>query len=129
MVSASVLTIESEPPCVYFLLCFAPLIQGFWGESTGNGTHNGPVLLEGGCALDAGLVGSGADVDVVDAPVAGDGALLLRVGGRVVGAEVLDDVVLDERVLGPPVDGKVLGGKRLAMLFFFFRPGGVCIFY
>lgn len=68
---------------------------------------DGPVLLKGGRANDGGLVGAGADVDVVDAAVARHLALLASSRRRVVGAKVFDNVVLDERVLGPSVHGEV----------------------
>jgi hypothetical protein len=45
--------------------------------------------------------------NLVRGAVDGDGALVLRLRGRVVRAEVLDDIVLDEGVAGPAVDGKV----------------------
>jgi hypothetical protein len=68
---------------------------------------DGPVLLEGRRAVDRGLVGAGADGNVVGAAVDGDLALLLGVGRGVEGAKVLDNVVLDEGVAGPAVDGEV----------------------
>jgi hypothetical protein len=68
---------------------------------------NGPVLLKGLCAVDGGLVGASALGNLVRGAVGGDGTLVLRLRGRVVRAEVLDDVVLDQRVAGPAVDGKV----------------------
>jgi len=68
---------------------------------------DGPVLLEGPGALDGGLVGACAHVDVVCSSVTSDGALLLGAGGGVVGAEGFDDVILDERVGGPAVDGEI----------------------
>lgn len=49
---------------------------------------NGPVLLEGPGAVDRGLVGTGRDVDVVDAAVGREAALELGAGGGVVGAAV-----------------------------------------
>ena len=68
---------------------------------------NRPVLLKGRGAVNRGLVGAGALGNLVGATVDGDGALVLRLRGRVVRAEVLDDVVLDERVAGPAVNGEV----------------------
>jgi hypothetical protein len=68
---------------------------------------NRPVLLKGRGAVNRGLVGAGALGNLVRGAVDGDGALVLRLRGRVVRAEVLDDVVLDEGVAGPTVDGKV----------------------
>jgi hypothetical protein len=68
---------------------------------------NGPVLLKGLCAVNGGLVGAGALRNLVRGTVGGDGALVLRLRGRVVRAKVLDDVVLDQRVTGPAVDGEV----------------------
>lgn len=66
-----------------------------------------PVLLEGGGTLNRGLVGAGglekgvgAAVDLGRADGGGG-------GGRVVGAEGLDDVELDQRGLGPAVEGEV----------------------
>ena len=49
---------------------------------------DGPVLLESPGAVDRGLVGTGRDVDVVDAAVGGEAALELGAGARVVGAAV-----------------------------------------
>jgi hypothetical protein len=49
---------------------------------------DGPVLLESPGAVDRGLVGTGRDVDVVNAAVGGEAALELGAGARVVGAAV-----------------------------------------
>lgn len=68
---------------------------------------DGPVLLEGGGAVDGGLVGAGRDTELVGGAVGGDGAAVGGLRGGVVVAEVLDDVVLDEGVAGPAVDGEV----------------------
>ena len=57
-----------------------------------------PELLEGRGALDGRCVGALVGVDIVDAAVDGDRALLGGAGAGVVGAEVLDDVVFDQRV-------------------------------
>jgi hypothetical protein len=67
------------------------------GDGSGGalGLADGPVLLKGRGALDGGLVGAGAHVDVVGSSVAGDGSLLLGAAGGVVGAEGFDNVVLD----------------------------------
>lgn len=78
-----------------------------WREKLGK-TYDGPVLLEGGGSLNAGLVGTSADVDVIGAAVRGHLALLLGIGRRVVGAKVLNDVVLYKRVLRPAVHSEVL---------------------
>jgi hypothetical protein len=59
---------------------------------------DGPELLEGRGALDGRSVGALVGVDVVDAAVDGDRALLGGAGAGVVGAEVLDDVVFDQGV-------------------------------
>jgi hypothetical protein len=73
-----------------------------------------PVLVERRRALDRGLVDARAFVDVVRAPVGGDGALVGEPAGRVVRAEVLGDVVLDERVRRPALDGEVrVAGRRV----------------
>lgn len=71
------------------------------------GTYHGPKLLDGLRAVDARRVGVRRGVYVVDAAVGCDGAFLGGTGGRVVGAEAVDDVVLDERLAGPSVDGEV----------------------
>jgi hypothetical protein len=68
---------------------------------------NRPVLLKGRGAIDGRLVGTSSLGNLVRRAISGDGALVLGVGRRVVGAEVLNDVVLDERVAGPAVDGEV----------------------
>jgi hypothetical protein len=68
---------------------------------------NRPVLLKGRGAVNGWLVGTSALGNLVRGAVRGDGTLVLRLRGRVVGTEVLNDVVLDERVAGPAVDGKV----------------------
>ena len=68
---------------------------------------DGPVLVEGGGAIDGGLVDALGAVDVVDTAVRGDGPETGGARARVVGAEVLDDVVLYERVASPAVDGEV----------------------
>jgi hypothetical protein len=65
---------------------------------------NGPELLEGRRAVDAGLVGTGRLQDVVCAAVGGDGALFLRSRARVVRAIGFDDVVLNQRVACPAVE-------------------------
>ena len=57
-----------------------------------------PELLEGRGALDGRCVGALVGVDIVDAAVDGDRALLGGAGAGVVGAEVLDDVVFDQGV-------------------------------
>jgi hypothetical protein len=49
---------------------------------------DGPVLLESPGAVDRGLVGTGRDVDVVDAAVGGEAALELGARAGVVGAAV-----------------------------------------
>lgn len=77
------------------------------GAADALGGTDGPVLLEGAGALDGGGVGAGGDVDVVGAPVGGDGAHAGGARGGVVGAVGLDDVVLYEGVGGPAVDGEV----------------------
>jgi hypothetical protein len=51
---------------------------------------DGPVLLESPGAVDRGLVGTGRDVDVVDAAVGREAAFELGAGARVVGAAVRD---------------------------------------
>jgi hypothetical protein len=51
---------------------------------------DGPVLLESPGAVDRGLVGTGRDVDVVDAAVGREATLELGAGARVVGAAVRD---------------------------------------
>ena len=66
-----------------------------------------PVLLEGLGAVDGGLLDAGRDADLVVGAVGGEGAALLGVAARVVGAVLLDDVVFDERVARPAVHGQV----------------------
>jgi len=66
-----------------------------------------PELLEGGGTVNGGLVGTGADENVVVGAIDVDGAPLLGAAGWVVGAEVLDNVVLDQRPASPAVDGKI----------------------
>ena len=51
---------------------------------------DGPVLLESPGAVDRGLVGTGRDVDVVDAAVGRETALELGARGGVVGAAIKD---------------------------------------
>ena len=68
---------------------------------------NRPVLLKGRGAINGRLVGTSSLSNLVRRAVRGDSALVLGVGRRVVGTEVLNDVVLDERVAGPAIDGKV----------------------
>ena len=68
---------------------------------------DGPVLLEGGGALDGRLVGAGGLEESVGAAVDLGGADGGGGGGRVVGTEGLDDVELDQRALGPAVEGEV----------------------
>ena len=68
---------------------------------------DGPVLLEGGGALNGRLVGAGGLEESVGAAVdlgSADGG---GGGGRVVGTEGLNDVELDQRALGPAVEGEV----------------------
>src|SRR5579875_554613 len=62
------------------------------------------ILVEGGRALDGGLVYLGVLVGFIDMAIAGHAALLRA---RNDGAE-LADVVLDERICGPAVDGDVV---------------------
>ena len=68
---------------------------------------DGPVLLEGGGTLDGRLVGAGGLEEGVGAAVDLGGANGGGGGGRVVGAEGLNDVELDQRALGPAVEGEV----------------------
>ena len=68
---------------------------------------DGPELLEVGGALDRGRVVALADAHLVDAAVAGHGALVRGARRRVVRPKVLDNVVLDQRVARPAVDGQV----------------------
>jgi len=68
---------------------------------------DGPELLEGGGTLDGRLVGAGGLEEGVGAAVDLGGANGGGGGGRVVGAEGLNDVELDQRALGPAVEGEV----------------------
>jgi hypothetical protein len=77
------------------------------GAAGAQALADGPVLREGGGALDRRLVGPCGLVDGVGPVVAVDGAQLRQPGRGVVGAVRLGDVVLDQRVLGPAVDGEV----------------------
>ena len=77
------------------------------GAAGALGLADGPVLIEGGGALDGGLVGAHAQVDVVRAAVAGDGAFVRQPAGGVVCAQVFEDVVLDERAGRPAVHRQV----------------------
>lgn len=92
---------------------------------------NRPVLLEGRCAFNRGLVVAGGLEDLVGAAVYVDGADGLGCTTGVIGAEGLDDVVFDlncvsmssfmyaklqktyKRVLGPAVDAQVAVAARL----------------
>jgi len=66
-----------------------------------------PILLEGSCALNGGLVGAGRNEDFVCATVAVHGTFSRCAAARVVSAIAFDNVVLDERVGCPSVDGEV----------------------
>lgn len=91
------------------------------------GLADGPVLAEGGGALDGGLVDARGLVDVVGAAVRGDAAEAGGARGRVVGAEVLDDVVLDERVGRPAVHGEVAVAVGLVVGVVVDRSGGALV--
>lgn len=56
---------------------------------------DGPVLLEGAGSINGGLVDAGGLGNLVGGAVGGESALVVGVGGWVVGAEVLDNVVLN----------------------------------
>lgn len=77
---------------------------------------DGPVLLEGGRAVDRGLVRARALVQRVAAVWGVDVAPVLARAAGVVLAVVLDDVVLDQRVAGPAVDGEVLPAACQSLL-------------
>lgn len=66
-----------------------------------------PVLVEGGCPRDAGLVDALGTVDVVRGPVRHNRSEESRPRAGVICPEVLDDVVLDQRAGGPAIDGEV----------------------
>ena len=66
-----------------------------------------PELLEGSCADNARLVGTGSLVNVVGSTIGGDAALLGRSAAGIVRSKVLDDVVFNERVLSPAVEREI----------------------
>lgn len=66
-----------------------------------------PELLEGGGAIDTGLVGPGGLVDIVGSTIGRDLALLGCPAAGVVRAIALNDVVLNERVARPAVQAHV----------------------
>jgi hypothetical protein len=68
---------------------------------------DGPVLLEGGRALNGWGVGTGGLQDTVGGAIGVDGADFGRGAAGVVGTVVLNNVVLDQGVGGPTVDGEV----------------------
>jgi hypothetical protein len=76
------------------------------------GGADGPVLIEGRCALDGGFVGAYTCEDVVCRTIRGEGTLVRAAAGGVVCAEVFDNVVLDERAGAPTVDRKVAVTNR-----------------
>ena len=65
---------------------------------------NGPVLLEGRCAINGRLVGAGGFKNGVCAAINGDRALGCCCGRGVICSETLNDVVLDQGAPGPAVD-------------------------
>lgn len=70
-------------------------------------TH-GPVLSEGRCARDRGLIGAGVRAQGVGGSVGLDGTELSNArGARVEAAVGLNDVVLSLRVVDPTVDSEV----------------------
>jgi hypothetical protein len=68
---------------------------------------NRPVLLEGACAINGGLVGAGRDIDVVVSAVGGEASLVLSTAAGVVGSEGFDHVVLDQWRTSPAIDSEV----------------------
>ena len=75
---------------------------------------DGPVLLEGGGAINGGLVRAGALVEGVGAIGCVDGTPVLAGAAGVVLAVILDDVVLDQWVAGPAVYGEVLAAMLVS---------------
>lgn len=68
---------------------------------------NGPVLVEGGRALDRRLVDLLVLVDVVGGSVTVDGAFVRHARARIVAAIVLEDVVFNQGVSGPSIHREV----------------------
>lgn len=83
------------------------------------GLADRPVLLEGRCTSDGGLVGTGVGADSVDAAITGDGTELsdTRLAGAagVVRAVGLDNVVLGLGAVDPAVDGEVRATSGLVV--------------
>lgn len=106
-------------PCV-------EVVGGGDGAAGALGLADRPVLVEGARALDGGLVDPLGAVDVVGGAVRDHGAEAGGAGGRVVGAEVLDDVVLDQGVGGPAVDREVAVAVGVVGARVRDRSAGVC---
>ena len=68
---------------------------------------DGPVLVEGCCALDGRFVNTLAFVDIIGRSVGSQTSLISKTASGVVGTEVLKDVVFDEGAGGPSVDREV----------------------
>lgn len=82
------------------------VLSGDSSTDTALSAH-GPVLLEGGSALDRVGVLTGGLVDLVGSVVAVDGAELSQARGGVVVTVLVDDVEFDQGRGGPAVDGQV----------------------
>lgn len=76
---------------------------------------NTPVLIERSRSLDRRSIRSYTFVNIVGSAVGGDGALVGKAGGWVVGSVAFEDVVFHERRGGPAVDGEVGVSVRLVV--------------
>lgn len=68
---------------------------------------DGPVLIEGGSALDGRLVDLLVLVDVVGCAITGDSSFMSHAVARVVVSVAFHDVVFNQRTSSPAVDGKI----------------------
>lgn len=66
-----------------------------------------PVLLEGPCAVDRGLIGAGGHSDIVGAAVALEASLSLRSTGRIKRAVRFDYIVFYKGVASPAINREV----------------------
>lgn len=68
---------------------------------------DGPVLIEGGSALDGRLVDLLVLVDVVGCAITGDSSFMSHAVARVVVSVAFHDVIFNQRTSSPAVDGKI----------------------